>query len=113
MISSTAGIVTTKKYFSSVYIVSTKNFTLEKHLFSVTAGYLPDISKTEFMTGLFGGISYSPAKLKSVKLMAEYDTRVFNAGASVLLFKHFYIYGMAHELKRFAGGFAFTIPLIR
>ena len=94
-----------------MYFVATKNLNYKNNLFTTTLGFAPQISQTLDSSGLFGGISYSPSFLNQLKIMAEYDTKKINAGAGILLFKHLYLYGMAHELKRFAGGFSYSIYL--
>ncbi len=108
--SSTIGL-DANKYFGGIYLAATKNFSHNKHNFNITLGYAPGVFTNKALAGIFGGISYSPALLPQLKLMAEYDTKVINAGASVLLFNHIYLFGMIHELRRFAGGFAFLLFL--
>lgn len=101
----------TDRNFSNFYLAATKNFIHNNNRFSTTLGYAPGIFANKELSGIFGGISYAPAFLPQLKLMAEYDTKVINAGASVLLYNHLYIFGMAHELRRFAGGFTILIYL--
>lgn len=98
-----------RKYFKSLYIAGTKNFVIGGHQTSLTIGYAPgELIESDF-SGLFGGVSFTPSFLKSLTLMADYDTRFFNAGASVLLFRHFYLYGFVSEFDQFAGGVAFRL----
>lgn len=99
------------KYYSSIYAVGTKDFKIKRQNFQATIGYSNALSNEEAAAGIFAGLTYTASFLPSVKTIFEYDTKVFNVGASVLLFKHLYLYGMAHEIKRFAGGFAYLIYL--
>ncbi len=99
------------RFFSSFYLTGTKNIALGEHNLSGTIGFIRGLSKNNPNAGFFGGLSYSPPVLPQLKLMAEYDSKVFNTGAGLLLFKHLYLFGMAHELKRFTGGFACFVYL--
>lgn len=99
----------TDRNFSNFYMVATKNVVHGNNRFSTTLGYAPGIFKNKELSGIFGGISFSPAFLPQIKLMAEYDTKVINAGASVLLLNHIYVFGMAHKMRHLVGGFAFLI----
>lgn len=99
------------QYFSSYYAVATKNFQIANQKLSTTMGYAPPIEEDTQFSGVFGGISYSPFPSTPFSLYGEYDTKAFNAGASMVLFKHFYLYAMLHEMKHFAGGFRFTLEL--
>lgn len=98
-----------RKYFKSLYIAGTKNFLIGDHQTSLTIGYAPgELIESDF-SGLFGGVSFTPSFFKQLTLMADYDTRFFNAGASVLIFRHFYIYGFVSDFDQIAGGLAFRL----
>ena len=97
------------QYFKSIYITGSKTFNLGGSLALVSLGCLSDFSKDDVDYRPFGGLSFSPAFLKSLSLLAEYDSRYINAGASVLLFRHVYLYGFAADLKYFAGGVAIRL----
>jgi len=99
------------RYFTNFYLTSTKNLSYNNHKLGATFGYVKGFSDKNDDSGIFGGISYSPPLLPYLQLMAEYDSKVFNAGTSLLLFKHIYIFGMAHDLKQLTGGFAFLVYL--
>jgi len=97
------------QYFRSLYIACTKTFSIDGYLTGISIGYAPgNLSNTNF-SGLFGGISFSPAFFRSLRIIADYDTKYLDAGASLLLFRHFYLYGFASDLKQFAGGIAFKL----
>jgi hypothetical protein len=98
-----------RKYFKSLYIAGTKSFRIGDHQTFLTVGYAPgELIESDF-SGIFGGVSFTPSFLKSLTLMADYDTRFFNAGASVLLFKHLFLYGFVSDFDQFAGGLAFRL----
>lgn len=76
------------RYFSSVYAVGTKHFGFYGHDIGVTVGgHVPFRSRSE-NKGVFGGVSYRPAFLKPLEVMAEYDSKAVNMGVSARLFIH-------------------------
>jgi hypothetical protein len=99
------------RYYNTIYGVATKHFNLKNNEIGFTFGYGSGGIRKENLNGLFGGITLVPAFLPTAKIMAEYDTKVFNAGAEVLFFRHFYLLAMAYDLKYLAGGFAYRIYL--
>lgn len=119
------------QYFGASYLVISKNLELKKNLIGGTLGYafsvleknpVPNSSSflyqavdvllvrrhTQF-SGFFGGISFSPFFLRQLTLMAEYDSKYFNIGGSVLLFKHLYILGVFQGMKSFSGGISYRV----
>jgi len=46
-----------------------------------------------------------------MNLMAEYDTKYFNIGGSLLILKHLYAYAFACDFKGIVGGIAYKIYL--
>lgn len=101
--------LTGKKYFKSLFIVGTKSFKAGRNVAGVSLGYAPGEFIDSSISGVFGGISFSPAFMRSLSLIAEYDTKYFNAGASILLFRHIFLYGFAGGLKHFSGGMALRL----
>jgi hypothetical protein len=102
-------------YFNSLYAVSTKNFNLgSAGSVGVSAGYAHQgfgKQREGNMKGLFGGVTFSPGFYKPFRLIGEYDSRAVNIGASVLLFHHLFLFGMLHELRTPAAGFALFFRL--
>ena len=43
--------------------------------------------------------------------MAEYDSKYFNVGVSILFLKHIYIFGLLQGMESFSGGFAFRFSV--
>jgi len=97
--------------FNSIYGVATKHFLLNKNTFGITMGYGTGGIQSVNLKGVFGGITFVPEILPSMKLMAEYDAEVINTGVEISFYKHFYLMAMAYNLKYFAGGFAYRIYL--
>jgi hypothetical protein len=97
------------QFFGALYAVATKNLTVKKNEFGFTFGYAyPYLSNSQF-EGIFGGISFSPSFLRQLTLMAEYDSKNFNVGGSVLFFKHLYLFGLLQGMESISGGVAFKI----
>ena len=101
-------------YFNFIYGVVTKNLKLGESTLGLTTGFAHEGwggLKDGNMKGIFGGVSFSPGILPPLRLMAEFDSHAYNIGSSMLLFKHFFLYGMLHDMKNPAGGFAVFIFL--
>jgi hypothetical protein len=101
-------------YFNSLYGVITKNIYYRSSKVGLNAGFAGKYSGNSYsknMKGLFGGVSLSPGFAPSLQLIGEYDTHAFNAGASVLLFRHFFFYGMLYDMHTPTGGLAVFLYL--
>lgn len=97
------------RYFSSVYAVGTKHFGFYGHDIGVTVGgHVPFRSRSE-NKGVFGGVSYRPAFLKPLEVMAEYDSKAVNMGVSARLFDHFSLYAYCYDFKTVAGGIRYEL----
>lgn len=99
------------RYFNSMYGVATKHLEVNHNQIGFTLGFGTGGVRKENLNGIFGGVSFAPAFLPSMRLMAEYDAKVISAGAELLLWRHLYLFGMAYDLKYFAGGVAYRIYL--
>lgn len=73
------------QYWGDYYGVLTKTFGFCKgHQLAVTAGwYFHQGNQPAFKKGPFGGIRYTPAFCRELKLMAEYDTNGWNLGGAI------------------------------
>lgn len=98
-----------RRYFKSIYIAGTKTLSLGNNIAGFSVGYAPAKLSQSSFSGFFGGITFSPSFLRSLTLLADYDTGYINAGASVLLFRHIYLFGFASDFKQLAGGIAFRL----
>lgn len=58
---------------------------------------------------MFGGVSYRPAFLKPLEVMAEYDSKAVNMGVSARLFDHFSLYAYCYDFKTVAGGIRYEL----
>ncbi len=103
------GALEGNQYFGALYAVTTKNFLVKKNEIGVTLGYAYPLFKNSQFVGVFGGVSFSPSFLRQLTLMAEYDSRNFNLGGSVLFFKHLYLFALLQGMESVSGGAAFKI----
>ena len=103
------GAVIGNQYFGAVYAVATKNLLVKKNEIGVTFGYALPFFKNSQFTGFFGGVTFSPSFLRQLTLMAEYDSKYFNVGGSVLFFKHLYIFAVLQGMESISGGVAFKV----
>ena len=99
------------QYFSAAYAVVSKNIEIKKNNIGVTLGYAYPLSyfrHTQF-SGIFGGISFSPFFFRQFTFMAEYDSKYFNIGCSLFLFKHLYMFALLQGMESFSGGVAVRV----
>jgi len=108
---SSSGIGNGNQYFGSSYIVGTKTIEWNNNLVSLNFGAGFNSFEKENLNGYFGGISYSPQFFKLLNLKAEFDTKAFNFGASLLLFDSFFLYGFVNNCEHLVGGIAYHIYL--
>lgn len=101
------------RFFSSVYGVATKHLAVSGHDIGFTFGGNIPFRKNSYKQGIFGGISYRPAFLTPVCLMAEYDTTdAVNIGMAARLFGHFSLYAFCYDFKAVCGGIRYEFRLI-
>lgn len=100
------------RYFSSIYVAATKNIRLGDHVCGITGGgYL--FSKNALYKGVFGGVRYTPAFLKPVSLIAEYDSNKVNAGVSAKIFNYFSLHAFAYDFKVVSCGLRYEFKLLK
>lgn len=99
------------QYLGSLFAVGTKTLRVNDHDFAFTLGYGFKYYNANQLQGLFGGISYTPSFMRSVRIMADYDTKSVNVGASVLFFKHLSVNAFLNDGKWFVGGVAYKLYL--
>lgn len=87
-------------YYAAVYMAMTKSLQLGGlGAISATAGYAHPIREGILYDGVFGGISISPACVRELRLMGEYDTRGVNVGLGTQLFRHLNLTCFTREFK--------------
>ena len=92
------------RFFSSVYIVGTKHLLLGGHDLSFSLGGNIPFRKDSYRKGIFGGVGYSPAFLRSVTLMAEYNAEAVSIGTAAQLFNHFSLHAFCYDFKAVSAG---------
>lgn len=102
----------TNQYFSSIYIVATKNIPVRGSEFGITLGYGARVFRNNQFLGLFGGVSFSPGFYRPMKFIAEYDGEGINFGINAMFFRHLYAYVMIHNLEYLSGGIAYHVYLL-
>jgi hypothetical protein len=107
-------------YFASNYIVASKKVQPFKHLFlDFTLGYGYNLSHALMKSsperlqhdGLFGGLELRLHDTSPFGLMLEYDSRYWNAGFRLLIFKHIHLLASMNENRGFSGGFTYKFVL--
>lgn len=94
--------------YAAVYGVITKNVRLGGMVnVGATLGYAHPIDDGVTYDGVFGGISVSPISFDNLKIMAEYDTRGINVGASVVLFRHLRAMCLTRDFEGVCGGLSY------
>ena len=99
------------QYFGALYIVGSKNFLIRKNGLGFTFGYAYPVFRNNQFAGFFGGVSFSPSFLRQLTVMAEYDSKSFNIGGSVLFFRHLYVFALLQGMKCVSGGITFRVPV--
>lgn len=106
--------------FQSYYGVITKGFYwgAENHI-SASLGYYLEGKKNNDTRwfgnkykGIFGGVSFTPAFCKELKVMAEYDSDGVNVGAAFRLWKHMSMHAFTHDFNCISGGIRYECTLI-
>ena len=105
--------------FQSYYGVITKGLHFGGGHLSASLGYYMEGKKNKDTTwygnkykGVFGGICYTPAFYKELKMMAEYDSDGINIGAAARFWKHLSIHAFTHGFNCVSGGIRYECTLI-
>ena len=106
--------------FQSYYGVVTKGFRLGGgHYLSASLGYYLEGRNNRNTRwygnkykGVFGGVSYTPAFCKELKMMAEYDSDGVNVGAAVRLWGHLSMHAFTHGFDCISGGVRYECTLM-
>lgn len=101
------------KYFGTHYFALSKHFNISGHTLGLHSAYNILSSKhQEINSPISGGITFSPAFFNKINLIAEYDTRDFNLGSNVLVFKYLYLQIFIQDFKYLSFGAHAQIPLL-
>lgn len=101
-----------KSEYAAVYGVVTRHFGLKGvATVGVTAGWARPIDGGTTYDGAFGGIEVRPDIWKDMCLMAEYDTRGFNVGASATLFGHLRVMCLSRRLEGVSGALSYVYTI--
>jgi hypothetical protein len=99
------------RFFSSVYAVATKHFRPYGHDVSLTFGGMIPVRKQAAQDGFFAGIGFSPAQLKQLTVIAEYDTNKINVGISARLFGHISAHVFTYGFNSLSFGLRYELAL--
>lgn len=103
--------------YENYYLVVTKGLDIKGSRISATLGYyLPfNSKKNEALKlncrGVFGGVSFSPAFYRDLQVIAEYDSKHFNVGATVKVLKCIKAHVFTQEFKNISAGLRYECQL--
>ncbi len=93
------------KYFGTHYLALSKHIDISGNKIGVHAAYnMLSSTKQTINFPLSTGVSFSPNFYKGLNLIAEYDTRNFNLGGNILIFKYLYLQLFVQDLKYLSFG---------
>lgn len=101
--------------YESYYGVLTKGFNIGDSRFSLSAGSYLNLGKKDYRKKkygtFFGGFSFEPSFCRNIKLIGEYDSKVFNAGVAVTVLKRFNINAFLYDMKNLSAGISYEYVL--
>lgn len=98
--------------YTCVYGTVTKHVTVGRAgQIGMNVGFARKFDTGEVYDGIFGGVEYRPSFVKDFRLMAEWDTSGFNAGAHLLAFKHLNVMVYTREFKCFGAGISYQYTI--
>ena len=103
-------------YFNRLYLVFSKHFSTPLGEFGLHAGYQYNVRSDYPIDGPCGGINWRPKWVQNdwikLNLIAEYDSRTFNAGLVTSIYKdHFDIMVEWQNLQWFSWGIRYKLVL--
>jgi hypothetical protein len=102
------------KYFEASYAVATKSIKLGSSTKVKTSlGYGFGIFEAQYhdIIGVFGGVDLEVEKLSWLSGLFEYDSRYWNTGIRVIVFKRLQIMPVLRNMRTFEGNVAYKIQL--
>lgn len=98
-------------YFCRFFIAATKHLPIGSEEIGVHLSYLYNRRIDYHLNGPAAGISWNPSAHPQLRLIAEYDAKDFNVGATYLLFNHLHAQVEMQRMKYFSGGICYKIYL--
>lgn len=98
-------------YFCRFFIAATKHLPIGSEEIGVHLSYLYNRRIDYHLNGPAAGISWNPSAHPQLRLIAEYDAKDFNLGATYLLFNHLHAQVEMQRMKYFSGGICYKIYL--
>lgn len=94
------------KYFGTTYLALTKHFDLAGNTIGVHTAYnIPVSVHANQKFPISGGVSFTPKFYRDLNVIAEYDTKHFNIGANIIVFKYLYFQFFLNQFKNPVIGF--------
>lgn len=98
-------------YFCRFFIAATKHLPIGSEEIGIHLSYLYNRRIDYHLNGPAAGISWNPSAHPQLRLIAEYDAKDFNLGATYLLFNHLHAQVEMQRMKYFSGGICYKIYL--
>lgn len=98
-------------YFCRFFIAATKHLPIGSEEIGIHLSYLYNRRIDYHLNGPAAGISWNPSAHPQLRLIAEYDAKDFNVGATYLLFNHLHAQVEMQRMKYFSGGICYKIYL--
>ena len=100
------------KYFGTTYLALSKHFDLSGNTFGIHAAYnIPVSVHANQKFPISGGVSFTPKFYKDLNIIAEYDTKSFNIGANIIVFKYLYFQFLLNKFRHPVAGFQFQFTI--
>ena len=103
---------TGNKFFGTTYLALSKHFDLFGNVLGIHTAYnIPVSVHSQQKFPISGGVSFTPKFYKDLNIIAEYDTKNFNIGANVIVFKYLYFQFMLNQFRHPVVGFQFQFTI--
>ena len=100
------------KFFGTTYLALSKHFNLGGSILGIHTAYnLPVSTSSQQKFPISGGVSFTPKFYKDLNIIAEYDTKDFNIGANIIVFKYLYFQFLLNQFKHPVVGFHFQFTI--
>lgn len=103
--------VSSNQYFSRIYLAASKCFTIGEEEIDLSVAGIYYRQQKGKGNNISAAISYTPSIAKDLNLIAEYDSRFCNVGASYLLFNHLFLQVYLQQGRYISGGVSYKIYL--